>query len=352
MFKKFNFNNIFNAFVIAVSIILITYFCVSKDGLIDLMNSGIHLNIFWIVTAVLCQLGNMLIDSLLLYLYIKREYTSFSLLDGIKSSFVGSFFSAITPSASGGQPMQVVFMSAKKIDAGYSSSCLIQKFLVFQITSTVFTVLALILKFDFFISNVNTPLLWIFLIAGFFSQVVVTGGIMFASFNKKISGWLIKMASKLLNKIKFIKTPEKYIEKLQNQVELFHDGNKSLIKSPQLMVTSFVLIFVQILLIMLVPYCIYRGFSLNSAGVFEMVCSQSFVTLASAMMPLPGATGAAELAFSVFYSMFFGTAMLKSALLMWRVITYYAVILISAPFSMLTKKKEALVNGASITTAK
>jgi uncharacterized membrane protein YbhN (UPF0104 family) len=57
------------------------------------------------------------------------------------------------------------------------------------------------------------------------------------------------------------------------------------------------------------------------------------------MMPLPGATGAAELAFSVFYGMFFGTAMLKSALLMWRVISYYAVIVISAPFSMLTKKK-------------
>ena len=31
--------------------------------------------------------------------------------------------------------------------------------------------------------------------------------------------------------------------------------------------------------------------------------------------------------------------MLKSALLMWRVITYYAVIVISAPFSMLTKQK-------------
>lgn len=339
MIKKINFNAIFNMVVIVISVALITYFCVSEDGLIDLLKSDINLNIFWLVMAVLCQLGSMIIDSFLLYLYIKREYENFSFLDGIKSSFVGSFFSAITPSASGGQPMQVVFMSAKKIDAGYSSSCLIQKFLVYQITSTVFTIFALIFEFDFFIKNVNTPLLWLFLIAGFFSQVVVTGVIIFASFSTKVSNWLLKITEKILRKIRFIKTPEKHVEKIRDQVKLFHEGNKNLIKSPKLMGASFGLIFVQILLIMLVPYCIYRGFSLNSAKVVEIVCSQAFVTLASAMMPLPGATGAAELAFSVFYGMFFGKAMLKSALLMWRVITYYAVILISAPFSMLTKKK-------------
>ena len=68
--------------------------------------------------------------------------------------------------------------------------------------------------------------------------------------------------------------------------------------------------------------------------MFTVVCYTCFCYDATT-----GATGAAELAFSVFYGMFFGTDMLKSALLMWRVITYYAVILISAPFSMLTKKK-------------
>ncbi|MEE0059551.1 MAG: lysylphosphatidylglycerol synthase transmembrane domain-containing protein [Acutalibacteraceae bacterium] len=339
MKKKISANLIFNLFVIVVSVALITYFCVSKDGLIDLLRSDIKINIFWIATAVLCQLGNMIIDSYLLYLYIKERYDNFSFAEGIKSSFIGSFFSAITPSASGGQPMQVVFLSMKKIDAGYSSSCLIQKFLVYQITSTFFTVIALILEFDFFIANVNTPILWLFLIAGFFSQVVVTGLIMIASFNSKISRWLIRLTEKLLKNIRWVKNPEKHVKKLDEQIQLFHTANKSLVKSPKLMVISFVMIFIQILLIMLIPYCVYRGFSLDSATVVEIVCSQSFVTLASSMMPLPGATGAAELAFSVFYGMFFGTALLKSALLMWRIITYYAVILLCAPFSMLTKKK-------------
>lgn len=340
MRKKINFTLIFNILVIVISIVLITYFCISKDGLIDLLSSDIKINIFWILMAVVCQLGNMFIDSVITYIYIKKQYKSFSLLDGIKSSCVGSFFSAVTPSSTGGQPMQVMFLAQKKIDPGYSTSCMMQKFLVFQITSTVFSVFSLVFRFDFFINNITTPILWLFVAAGFFSQVVVTGCLMFISFNRRLSSWIVKMVGKLLNKIKFIKNPDKYAKMLSDQVDVFHNGNKALIKQPKLLVKSYTFIFLQVLLIMLVPYCIYRGFCLEGASPIDMVCSQAFVSLASAMMPLPGATGAAELAFSVFYNMFFGVVILKSALLLWRVITYYGVILICAPFSMLTKSKK------------
>ncbi len=340
MKKKISFAVVFNIIVIALSIGLIAYFCVSEDGLIDLISSNISLNALWVVLAVLCQLGNMFIDSVVTYMYIKDDYSGFTFLDGIKSSCVGSFFSAITPSSTGGQPMQVVFMANKKIDAGFATSCMTQKFVVFQITSTAFSVFALVFKFDFFISHVNTPVLWAFVIAGFFSQVVVTGLFVFISFNKRFSNWAVRVCSKLIRKIKLIKNPEKYIKSITDQVEVFHNGNKAIMSKPKLLVKSYLLVFVQVLLMMLVPYCIYRAFGLSSASPVDMVCSQAFVTLASAMIPLPGATGAAELAFSVFYKIFYGTAILKSALLLWRVITYYGVILICAPFSILTKKKE------------
>lgn len=337
--KRLNLTLIFNILIVVVSISLITYFCVSDDGLIDLLNSNVKLNIFWIIMAVAFQLGNMFLDSLLTYIYVKREVKSFSLLDGIKSSCVGSFFSAITPSSTGGQPMQVLFLSKKNIDPGYSTSCFMQKFLVYQITSTVFSITALILRFDFFVNVIKTPILWLFVILGFFSQVIVTSGFIVVSFNKQLSAWVIKLADKLMKKIKFIKNPEKYTNMLNEQVETFHKGNKELFKNPKLMIKSYIIVFVQVLMIMLIPYCIYRGFYINQESPINMICSQAFVALASAMIPLPGATGAAELSFSVFYNMFFGQANLKSALLIWRVITYYGVIIICAPFSMLTKKK-------------
>lgn len=339
MIKKINWTLIFNIIVIALSIGLITYFCISDDGLLDLLSSDISLNAVWIIMAVLCQLGNMFIDSIVTYLYIRKQYKYFTVLDAIKCACVGSFFSAVTPSSTGGQPMQVLFLSKQKIDPGYTSSCMLQKFLVYQITSTVFSVSALIFRFDFFVANVNTPILWLFIIAGFFSQVVITTGMMIVSLNRRLSGWLVKVTDKLLHKIKFVKNPDKYTKMLAEQVDAFHKGNKELMSNPKLMAVSFGLVFVQVIFILIVPYCIYRGFSLNGVSPVDMVCSQAFVNLASSMIPLPGATGAAELAFSVFYNMFFGVAVLKSALLVWRVITYYGVILFCAPFSLLTKNK-------------
>lgn len=330
---------IFNLIVIILSICLVTYFCVSKDGLMDLMASSFKINVFWLFMAIFMQLSNMFIDSYVTYLFVRKQYPRFTLWDGIKVSCVGSFFSAITPSSTGGQPMQVYLMAKKKMDVGFSTSCMLQKFLIYQITSTIISVIAIIYKFQFFVENITAPILWAFVIFGFTSQVVVTAGFFVISFNQRLSNWVVRMAGKVIHRLKFLKNTDKKISSLENQAEIFLKCNKELMQRPKLLVTSYALIAVQILAILMIPYCIYRSFNLTGAHITDILCSQAFVNLTSAMMPLPGATGAAELGFSMFYGLFFTPELLKSALLIWRMITYYGLIAISAPFSFLTKGK-------------
>lgn len=336
---KISGKTIFNILVVVLSIGLIAYFCVSKDGLIDLLSSSFELNILWLVVAVFMQLANMMLDSYATLMFIRVKYKHFSIFDAIKVSFVGSFFSAITPSSTGGQPMQVYLMSKKNLDVGFSTSCMLQKFLIFQITSTIISILAIIYKFEFFVENIHTPIMWAFVGFGFFSQVAVTGGFLLISFNKKLSQKIIRWISRLIKKLKFLKNLDKKIATLEEQANSFLKCNSDLMKNPKLLIVSYIVITIQIITILLVPYCIYRSFNLTGASVTDMLCSQAFVSLASAMMPLPGATGAAELGFTVFYSLFFTPNLMKSALLLWRVITYYGVIALCAPFSYLTKGK-------------
>ena len=340
MKKKINFTLIFNIVVIAISVSLVAYFCFSEDGLADLIRSNVRMDIFWIFMAVVCQLSNMFIDSVITWLYLRRGSQPFSLLDGIKNSCVGSFYSCITPSSTGGQPMQIVFLSKKHIDIGFAMSCMTQKFLVFQITTTLVSVTTLIVKFDFFVKLVDNPILWVFVLLGFLSQVTVTSGFLIVSFSTRLSRWLLKVTGAILKRLKFVKDPQGKIDHLTKQVEMFHSENKALLKQPKLLLISYILIFIQIMIILAVPYCIYRSFCINDASLTDMMFSQSFVNLASSLVPLPGATGAAELSFSVFYNRFFGKNILKSALLLWRTITYYFVIIICFPFSMLTKTQK------------
>ena len=62
------------------------------------------------------------------------------------------------------------------------------------------------------------------------------------------------------------------------------------------------------------------------ATIFTMLAAQTFVTMVSAFIPLPGSSGGAEGSFYLFFGTFFGPTIIP-AILLWRLVTYYANIL-------------------------
>ena len=114
----------------AISIYLIIYFFVSEDGLIDLLKKPDGCNMLIILAALLIYDLNILVDAVVTLIYVMSMYENFSFFEALKVAFVGVFFSAITPSSTGGQPMQLYLMSKKNISVGFGSACMTQKFIV------------------------------------------------------------------------------------------------------------------------------------------------------------------------------------------------------------------------------
>ena len=144
--KKFRISGklIFNLIVFAITIYMIVYFFASEDGLIDLLSTPNSFNVVWLIVAFLVYLSNTFIDAVVTLIYMRAKYKNFGFWEALKVSFVGVFFSAITPSSTGGQPMQLYLMAKKNISVGYGSACMTQKFIVYQVVTTVFSVLAVI----------------------------------------------------------------------------------------------------------------------------------------------------------------------------------------------------------------
>ena len=136
--KKFKINGtvIFNIIVAALSIYLIYNFVVTEDGLIDLLKKPDNFKWGWIVVGLVVFDLNMIIDAIVTQIYLTSEYPGFRFVDSIKVAFVGVFFGAVTPSNTGGQPMQLYFLSKKNVRIGFASACLTQKFIVFQLVTT------------------------------------------------------------------------------------------------------------------------------------------------------------------------------------------------------------------------
>mgnify|MGYP002711305309 CR=1 FL=1 len=226
-----------------------------------------------------------------------------------------------------------------------------QKFVYYQIVTGVFSILAIIIKFDYFKSAFTNIWSTLFIILGFLTQTIVTVLFLVVSFSPRITGKLIKFIDKLLRKLKFIKKPDDKVKFLNEQVELFHQGNKKLYENKKRMFLLYGLVAMQVIAILSVPYFVYLSFDMHGIAIengqvplnfLDTICIQSFVLFTSNLVPLPGASGGAELAFTMYFGPFFviGAAnKIKPAILLWRFITYYGAILISAPFSYLTKGK-------------
>ena len=337
--KSFPTKLVFNIFVICLCVGIVCFFFFSEDGLRDLLQSGQGIIWQWIVVAVISQLVYMFTETTVIYLFIRERYKNFSYLNALKVSFTGLFWSAVTPSSTGGQPMQIYLLHSMNVEIGYATSRLMQKFLVYQVVLTLISIISVILNFGYILTNDNIVFMIILLVFGFVSQLAVTLVIVMFSFSPNISRKFIMFFAKVLGKIKIIKNLDSKISDIDKQLDTFHSSNKNIYKKPKLLISAVILTFVQFIAMFLVPYFIYLSFGLTDIGPVQIATSQAFVNLMSGMIPIPGASGAAELGYTAFFGAIFVGGTLKSSALIWRVINYYGVIFATAPFAYLTKDK-------------
>ena len=332
MKKKINGKMIFNILTLLIPVALLIYFFTSENGLIDLIEGAARFNWWWIAGGVACQLLNVFVDAYILYKFTYNYDKNYTLVKSLKTTAVGQFFSVVTPGAVGGQPMQVYSMRKQKVDTGTASSSLLQKFLVYQTVITFYSLIAMLFHLKIFQGSTGAAMISLALF-GFISHFVVIAFVFMFSFNKKLASSIINWAFNFLAKIKIIKNPSEKAESLHNQLEKFHESNLKLYKNGKMLITVSILTITQLTLIFAIPYTIYRAFNFNSAHLFDMITGQAFVTMVASFMPLPGGTGAAEGSFYIFFQMFFTQNTIKSAILVWRIITYFMNIIIFAPFS-------------------
>lgn len=345
--KKITGKLIFNILVAGLCLFMIFYFFYSENGLNDLLHSAVQISLFWLLAAIGFQLLYMFIEALIIYYFIRIDYKNFKFFDAVKVAFVGLFWCAVTPSSTGGQPMQIYLLHSMGIDIGYSTSRLIQKFLIYQVVLTSISILAFFYKLNFFVDALSSTIVVLFIIVGFGSQLLITGALVLVSFKPNITKKFIFFIAKILSKIRLVKNIDEKTANIQKQLDLFHSSNSELYKHKKTLAVTAFLTFIQFLAMFTVPYCVYRSFGLNQATPTDMISSQAFVNLVSGMIPIPGASGAAELGFTAFFNNFFTPETLKGATLIWRMINYYGVVLVTAPFAYITNGK---TRSASIET--
>jgi len=253
----------------------------------------------------------------------------------LEVTMIGQFFNGITPFSSGGQPAQLYFLSKQKLPIGEGSSVLMSKFIIYQAVLVVYSVVFLLLRAKQFETEVNH--LFYIVIIGFAVNLVVISILLFFSFAQKSNMIILSKVVKFLNKIKIIKNPEKKIAKWYKDLDDFHKHILLLKNNVKLFIKVVILSVVQLAFYFTIPFFIYKSFGLQGADLISMIAGTGFVLMVTSFIPIPGASGGAEGGFVLILGLFFISHYIITAIVLWRLITYYLGIFIGGIWMMFAK---------------
>lgn len=275
----------------------------------------------WIALGLSCIIIYWAIETLIQYLLVEKMYKGNGIWNAFKVVMTGHFFNAVTPFASGGQPMQAFLMVKQGVPFGTSASVLLSKFIIYQLILMVYSLVVMIFKLKFFALKVKG--IMYLAVIGFFVNFIVVVILIMSAFMKerlkRISFWIVN----ILYKLHLIKSAALYKKKVIRQVELFNSNIGIIKKNKALLLCVGGLTMLQLTAYFLIPYTVYRALGLIGTQVFVMISAAAFIVMVASFIPIPGGTGVAEGSFFLLFQLFFPQSILPTAVLCWRVITFY-----------------------------
>jgi len=330
--------NKLNIVILILVTILVLYISL-KDNFLEVIDGLTKINIFWIIIALIFALGYYYFRTLSLLTFVKKFKDNISFKKIFKIVFVTQFFDGITPSSSGGQPYQIYALSKENIKVIDGTNIAIQNFIVYQIALVLLGLIA-VLSNKYLNLFDDLGVIKKLILLGFIINVLVIIGLFSLAFMKKFNKFIVKIIVKVLSKLKIIKNKEEIIKNLNTTVENFHDGAIILMKNKFEFIKTIFFNFVALILFYSIPVIIIYGLGdYTSMNILESIIASAHVMLIGSFIPIPGASGGLEYAFSQFYGVFITGTTLTLVMLLWRTLTYYLGVIIGAILLNIRKKR-------------
>lgn len=253
-------------------------------------------------------------------------------------SFIGFFYSCITPSASGGQPMQMIAMRKDGLPIAVSTVVLAIVTIVYKLILVLIGAAVLIIRPAALMVYLEPVESLMYL--GLILNVVCVGALLFLVFWPKTVRVLTHKTLNLINRIRPMRNYEKYnarLERILSQYEGAADFYRSHFRT---IIIVFVITFLQRFVLMLITWFTYRAFSLSGHSVPLITSLQAMIFVASDMLPLPGGMGISENLFLSIFDPIFGEAYVLPGMMVSRGISYYSQLLISGVVTLTVSIRE------------
>ena len=248
----------------------------------------------------------------------------------IKTSFLGKFYDNITPFATGGQPMQIYYMTTKGVNVSLSSAVVLIRYFGSIYAFTFIGAVSMIAGVSVgVLDGVESATLlqilgWVGLFVNLIIPVFIAFFVFFPKFAMKCTTWFINVGVKL----RIVKNKDRVMSKALKTVDDFVTSFKLIAKKPLWLALFILCCLAENFLTFSVPFFVMNALSCDVHGMFFTVFALNvFTTFGVSFIPTPGNSGVIEGMGVLAFSVAAGGA-LAWAVLFWRFAVYYIYILI------------------------
>lgn len=247
-------------------------------------------------------------------------------------SCVGFFFSAITPSASGGQPMQIYYMRKNKIPVPVSTLVLMIVTITYK---SVLVAIGLFVAFfqRGFVHKYLEGILPVFYL-GVGLNVACCIAMSILAFHPALAKGIMMWCLKILERLHILKHKPNRTEKLSASMDQYNATAAYLRTHAGVIVNVLVITFLQRFALFFVTWFVYKAFGLHGAHIYDVVMLQAVVSVSVDMLPLPGGMGISENLFLIIFKGIFAAGLLLPGMVLSRGIAYYVQLLLSAAMTL------------------
>ena len=328
--KKIIFNGVFLAVVFALTV----YGVFHGEDLSSMMDAIHRADKRWLVPGIALVAFFIWGESIIIWYMMRSSGICLKKRTCFLFSSVGFFFSCITPSASGGQPMQIYYMKKEKISIPVSTVILMIVTITYKLVLVVIGVGIAIFGRGFLHKYLEgiLPVFYLGLALNIFCVTFMT----ILVFHPLLAKAILVKGMKLLERLHLMKKKEGRLKKLEDSMDTYRNTAAYLKNNPFVIVKVIGITFIQRMALFAVTWFVYQAFGLHGTGFWEILFLQAVIAVAVDMLPLPGGMGISETLFLNIFSPVFGGLLLPGMVLS-RGLGYYGELLISAVFTVVAQ---------------
>lgn len=312
--------------ILFLAIMVFTMWFVFRDeGVEAVLTAMKQMSFAHLLLAIAIALFFVSAEGVMIWYLLRSIDGTSSLFSCIRCSFIGFLFSGITPSATGGQPMQLYYLKRDGNSWSLSSVALMTVALMYKLVLVLFGVGILLFWHAPLRGYLGTGYYRLFLL-GLTLNTLLVVGLLMVMFTPSVIRLLSGKAEWLAVKLHLLKKAGSKQARLDHFMDNYQNALSFLKEHKGKMFVVLLGTVVQRAAVFALTYVVYRGMGMSGVALTTIMWLQAAVYIAVDMLPIPGAQGITEAMYRRAFLNIFTAGHVTASMCISRSVSFYLMI--------------------------